>query len=196
MEAWSRGIRERVRDAYSAAALEPRARHPFPAGRAFAESVGYGADLLDRLPAVSAEAFTGVSNVSVFAEIQPGAAVLDVGCGAGLDTLIAAQRTGPAGRVIGLDFSASMLSRARRGASEAAAARVLFCQADAERLPLPAGRIDVALANGIFNLNPARQALMRELARVLRHGGALYAAELILLDRLPEELRGESDWFA
>jgi ubiquinone/menaquinone biosynthesis C-methylase UbiE len=152
---------------------------------------------LDGLPAPSVEAFTGVSNVSVFAEIPEGAAVLDVGCGAGLDGLVAARRAGPQGRVIGVDFSETMLARARRSASEAGIANVVFCRADAEHLPVGDASVEVALANGIFNLNPSREAIFRELARVLRPGGAVYSAELILSKPLPaEETRNEDNWFA
>ena len=103
-------IRGKVREAYSAAAAEPEAGHPFPVGRAFAESLGYPAELLRRLPPSSVEAFAGVSNISMIADIAPGDTVLDLGCGAGLDAFIAARG---AGRVVALDFSETMLRRAR-----------------------------------------------------------------------------------
>jgi len=190
-------IREKVRDAYSGAAESPQGKHAFPVGRVFAESLGYPRELLAGLPGFVAEAFTGVSNVSVRAAIPEGAAVLDVGCGAGLDALVAARRAGPTGRVIGVDFSRSMLSLARRAAKEAGLSRVLFCEAAAENLPLTDASIDVALVNGIFNLNPAREAIFRELARVIRNGGALFAAELILSEPLPAEMcPSEDNWFA
>ena len=92
-------LRDAVRDTYSAAASAPTAKHPFPVGRAFAESVGYPPDQLDTLPPAAAEGFAGVSNVAIFGEIPAGSVVLDLACGAGLDALIAAQRAGPAGRV-------------------------------------------------------------------------------------------------
>jgi arsenite methyltransferase len=190
-------IREKVRDAYSGAAESPQGKHAFPVGRVFAESLGYPRELLAGLPGFVAEAFTGVSNVSVRAARPEGAAVLDVGCGAGLDALVAARRAGPTGRVIGVDFSRSMLSLARRAANEAGLSRVLFCEAAAENLPLADASIDVALVNGIFNLNPAREAIFRELARVIRSGGALFAAELIVSEPLPAEMcPSEDNWFA
>src|SRR5690606_7158335 len=108
------------------------------------------------------------SNVSVFAEIPAGATVLDLGCGAGLDALIAAGRTGPAGRVVGLDFSPPMLARARQAAAEAGTTQAHFIMSVAEALPLPGASVDVALVNGLFNLNLARGQILRELARVLR----------------------------
>ena len=190
-------LRRNVNAAYSDAAAHPDGPHPFPVGRAFAEAVGYSAEILNRAPAISVEAFTGVSNVSVFAEIAGGARVLDLGCGAGLDSLTAADRAGGAGHVVGMDFSASMLERARQARFESGAEQVWFCRADAERLPLPDGSIDVALVNGIFNLNPDRAAIFRELGRVVRPGGAVYAAELILREPLsPDQRQSESNWFA
>lgn len=190
-------LRNGTRKAYSAAAKRPQDKHPFPVGQGFAESLGYPKELFLGLPFVSAEAFSGVSNVAVFADIPKGSTVLDLGCGAGLDSLIAAQRTGLKGRIIGVDFSDTMLGRARRAAVEADADNVEFCQADAESLPIGKGKIDLALLNGIFNLNPQREAIFLELARVVRRGGAVYAAELILKEPLPAETReSEADWFA
>jgi arsenite methyltransferase len=190
-------LRRKVRDAYSAAAVYPDETHAFPVGRQFAESLGYPAALLANLPATCAEAFAGVSNVSMFAEIPKGSVVLDLGCGAGLDSLIAADRTGSEGCVVGVDFSAPMLSRARRSASEAGINKVVFCQADGEKLPLRDESVGVVLVNGIFNLNVAKQSIFRELGRVVRRGGAVYAAELVLKLPLPvEQQASESNWFA
>ncbi len=193
----TREIREAVREAYSAASKDPRGKHAFPVGREFAEQLGYASDLLAELPAASIESFSGVSNVSVFADIPAGARVLDLGCGAGLDSLSAAGRSGPRGSVVGVDFSAAMLARAHEALSEAGLSNVVFCRADAEALPIKSGSMDVALVNGIFNLNPSRTAIFRELARVLRSGGVAYCAELILREPLPPEVRGtEANWFA
>jgi len=145
---------------------------------------------------MAVEAFAGVSNVAVFAFLPPGARVLDLGCGAGLDSLIAGQRVGPTGRVIGIDFSDSMLTRAGRAAA-ALEVNVTFCRGDAERLPLETGSFDVALVNGIFNLNPARTQVFQELARVMRPGGAVYAAELILRETVTTSgTFTEAEWFA
>ena len=189
-------VRRKVRDAYSAAAVCPTETHAFPVGRQFAESLGYPAALLANLPAACVEAFAGVSNVSMFAEIPKGSAVLDLGCGAGLDALIAADRTGSEGCVMGVDFSARMLSRAYRSAVEAGNGNVVFCQTDAEKLPLRDESIGIVLVNGIFNLNVTRRSIFRELGRVVRRGGVVYAAELILNQPLPAEQASESNWFA
>ena len=192
-----REIRDAVRGAYSAASLNPLGKHAFPVGRDFAESLGYPRDLLAQLPAAAFEAFTGVSDVSIFAEISSGARVLDLGCGAGLDSLISARRSGPRGTVVGVDFSAAMLERARKSAAEAGLGNVTFCRADAEQLPIRSDSIDVALVNGIFNLNPGRATIFHELVRVLHKGGVAYAAELILRESSAQEVsNSETNWFA
>jgi arsenite methyltransferase len=111
--------------------------------------------------------------------------------------LIAARRVGPAGKVIGVDFSRTMLDRARQAARQAGIENVTFEKAYAEHLPVGPASVDVALVNGIFNLNPARASIFRELARVLRPRGVAYVAELILARRLPADVKqSESDWFA
>jgi SAM-dependent methyltransferase len=190
-------LRDGVYQAYSAVAEQPEAEHPFAVGKQFAAGLGYPMELLDRLPPVSVQAFTGVSNVSLFADVLPGARVLDLGCGAGMDSVIAAERAGPAGSVIGVDFSQGMLARARGAASEAGLGNVHNAQAGAENLPLQSGSVDVALVNGLFNLNPARGAIFQELARVVRPGGSVFAAELILREPAPAgEAVNLDDWFS
>jgi len=190
-------LRNAVHTAYSSAAERPSQRHAFPVGRVLAERLGYPADLLDALPLVAVEAFAGVSTLALSAPIPADALVLDLGCGAGLDSLILARRVGPTGRVTGIDFSEAMLTRARHAAAEDGVDIVAFHQGDAERLPLDDGSVDVALVNGIFNLNPARADIFRELARVVRPGGHVYVAELVLQEAVtkPDHFT-EAEWFA
>lgn len=190
-------LRDRVRGAYSAAAESPGQKHAFSVGRKFAESIGYPSHLLATLPPVACDAFAGVSNVSLFADLPAGATVLDLGCGSGTDTLIAARRVGASGKVIAVDFSTSMLSRARQAVIETGTLNVELWACDAERLPIKDGEIDIAIINGIFNLNPARDVIFLELARVIRPAGRAYVAELILSQPLPPEARAsETEWFA
>lgn len=190
-------LRNGVQRAYSRVAEKPKGQHPFPVGPQFAASIGYPSELLASLPAIASDAFTGVSNVSVFAHIPVGSIVLDLGCGAGLDSLIAARKAGSEGVVIGVDFSKSMLTRSRQAATTARISNVEFCQVDGEYLPMADEIIDVALVNGIFNLNPKRDVIFSELARVLQRGGIVYVAELILKAALPPEVQtSEGSWFA
>lgn len=181
-----------VRDAYSAAARDPAGHHPFAVGRGLALGVGYPPDALDRLPEAAVASFAGVAAVSVNAELRPGDRVLDLGCGAGLDSLIAAGRVRPGGDVIGVDFSPDMLARA----SATGVPNISWCRASAEALPVADASVDVALVNGIFNLNPGRSAIFSELARVVRPGGRVHAAELVLRGPLPDAERTEDNWFA
>lgn len=189
-------LKEGVKRAYSLVAEMPGAKHPFPAGRAFAENAGYPAALLDTMPAAAVESFTGASNVSVFAEIPSGSLVLDLGCGAGLDSIIACKKTGPDGKVICLDFSQEMLSKARSSADAAGSRNMEFHLADAEEIPLPDSSIDIALANGIFNLNPDREKVFAELYRVIKPGGSVYASELVYREPQQEKTSCSiNDWF-
>lgn len=196
-------IREGVRQAYSRIAIAPQLDHPFRTGRELAEELGYPSDLLASLPALSVDAFCGVSIVSLVAEIPEGATVLDLGSGAGMDTIIVSRRTGEKGKVIAVDFSETMLQRACEALKEGNAVNVETRLADAEALPLEDQSIDVVVVNGIFNLNPNREAIFLELARVVKPGGAVYAAEPVLLAELSEEILkegncslNEANWFS
>ena len=187
-------LRNRVRRSYSAVAEDPAASHPFRVGRPLALEAGYPKDWLDSVPAPSVDAFAGVSCVPCFATIPRGARILDLGCGAGLDAILIA---GKASSVVGVDFSPEMLSRARQSAGLVKATNVDFVEGDAEAVPLKAASIDVTLINGIFNLNPAREDIFKELARVSRPGGVVFAAELVLKAPLPAEVRlTDADWFS
>ena len=185
-------LRTEVRKVYSGIADHPADDHPIPVGRALAEAVGYPVAMLDSLPADAADAFAGVSYLWGFAEIPEGGHVLDLGCGAGLDALIASGRSE---QVIGVDFSDSMLARARKAASDAGAVNLELLRGDAEAIPVGDRAVDCALVNGIFNLNAARAEIFSELARVIRPGGRAFVAELILTDGASASA-DKSDWFS
>lgn len=190
-------LRTGVWHAYSNVAANPKAKHPFPTGRELALNVGYPKTLLETLPATTVDAFAGVSYMPGFVEFTENSTVLDLGCGAGLDTLIASQSVGSEGSVVSIDFSATMLNRASSAAQTMAYDNVRFVRSAAEAIPLPAASVDLVMINGIFNLNPAREIIFAELARVVRPGGAVYAAELILRDPLAEEVQANKEnWFA
>lgn len=179
---------QQVNRVYSQIAEDPTRKAPFVAGRSLAEALGYPTD---ELPEPAVDAFCGVANLSAQARIEPGDLVLDLGCGSGTDTLMAARVSN---HVVGVDFSQPMLSRARQAMEQAVQGRnVLLLHGDAGRLPLLNASVDVALVNGLFNLNPHRQELFAELARVVRPGGRAYVAELILSE--PIESFEPADWF-
>lgn len=189
-------IKAAVAERYGMVATTPGQKFNFPVGRTFAESVGYDATLLDRLPRGMWESFTGAGNPQSFVDAQPGESVLDLGCGAGLDLYLYAQKVGPTGRLYGLDLSQAMLDKTRDNLAAVGIENVEWLQAPADAIPLPDNSVDLVTANGIYNLSPDKDAVMREVARVLRPGGRTVFAEIVLKSELPSEVRCEiSDWF-
>ncbi len=181
-------LQEQVKQAYSRIAVESTA--PFANGRQLAENLGYP---VDHLPAVALEAFCGVAAVGVEADLNPGDMVLDLACGSGLDSVLAAQR---GARVVAVDFSLPMLKRAQRAARQAGMQeRITFLQSPAQELPLSDASVEVALVNGLFNLSPYRAQIFNELARVVRPGGKVYAAELILEKAWTQTELKAANWF-
>lgn len=173
-------LRLAVAEKYGQVASQPDGTHPFPVGRAFAESLGYAPGTLDSLPAAAVGAFAGISNPLAHANLQPGEIVLDLGCGAGLDSLLAARQVGPRGHIHSLDLSVEMLACARSCAAEAGLENISFHHAPAERAPLGDASMDVVFANGIFNLCPAKDDVLRESHRLLRPGGRLLFSEIVI----------------
>lgn len=189
-------IKQAVAERYGIAASDPTAKVGFPVGRAFAESVGYSSELLDRLPASFSDSFTGAGNPQDYVQPRPGETVLDLGCGAGLDLYLYATAIGPTGRAYGLDLSAEMLDKARANLQTVGRDNVSFLQAPADAVPLPDASVDLVTANGIYNLSPDKAAVMREVARVLRPGGRTVFAEIVLRAALPVGIRESiDDWF-
>jgi arsenite methyltransferase len=187
-------LRERVRRAYNEVAKDPGVKHAFPVGRRLARRAGYPEQWLAAVPDASVEAFAGVSCLPCFAVVPADGAVLDLGSGAGLDALLVAA-TGAS--VLGVDFSERMLSRARDSAKTMGLGNARFELGDAEAIPAATGSVDVGIVNGIFNLNPAREEIFSELARVIRPGGELFTAELVLKGpRSDASEPGDVDWFA
>lgn len=189
-------IKSAVAERYGLVAIAPEQKHSFPVGRTFAESVGYSPDVLDRLPKGMWESFTGAGNPQGFVDAAPGESLLDLGCGAGLDLYLYAQKMGPTGELIGLDLSEPMLSKARANLTSLGITNVTWLQAPADAIPLPDNSVDLVTANGIYNLSPDKDAVMEEVARVLKPGGRTIFAEIVLKSELPQEVRCEiKDWF-
>jgi arsenite methyltransferase len=168
-----------VREAYRVAG---------PTGGAIAERL-YTADRLALVPQVARDRALGVADHLPFASLQPGETVLDLGCGAGIDVVLAALGVGPSGRVIGLDFLHEMLELTQAAAAEAGLGNVETTQAEMEDIPLPDGSIDVVISNGTLNLSPRKARVLAECARVLAPGGRLCLSDLTLQDEeLPPEI--------
>ncbi|MGN6545286.1 MAG: methyltransferase domain-containing protein [Aureliella sp.] len=192
----SHEIKVAVVDRYSRVATAPGGKYGFPVGRQFAESVGYAKELLDRLPAGMWESFTGAGNPQAFVDAQRGETLLDLGCGSGLDLFLYAEKVGPAGKLFGLDLAQPMLDKARNNLSAVGISNVRWLHAPADDIPLPDNSVDMVTANGIYNLSPDKDAVMREVSRVLKPGGRTVFAEIVLKSELPQEIRLEmNDWF-
>ena len=189
-------IKSAVVDRYGLVATTPEQKFNFPVGRKFAESVGYESKWLDRLPAGMWESFTGAGNPQTQVDAKPGETLLDLGCGAGLDLYLYAQKVGPTGHLYGLDLAQPMLDKARSNLAGLGVNNVEWLHAPADAIPLPDNSVDLVTANGIYNLSPDKDAVMSEVARVLKPGGRTIFAEIVLKSKLPQEVRqGIDDWF-
>jgi SAM-dependent methyltransferase len=191
----SNKIQEKVRQRFAAIAGDPSSERRFPVGPASAKALGYAAKTIDELPLSLTESFAGVGNPLALGEIRPGETVLDLGCGAGLDSLLAARQVGPSGRVIGIDMTSEMIAKAQKNAAALGLANVQFRIEMLEELPLPDASVDVALSNGVFNLCPDKPRALKETARVLRPGGRLLMCDILLEDHVsPEEVARLGEW--
>ncbi|MGQ0539213.1 MAG: methyltransferase domain-containing protein [Gemmatimonadaceae bacterium] len=179
-------ILDAVRRMYTDVATEPERGYHFPTGRWACEFVGYPQEELDAIPASAVESFAGVGYPFAAQVIRAGDVVLDIGSGSGTDVLIASRLVGPAGRVIALDMTDAMRSKLRANAELARAGNVEILEGNAEAIPLPNASVDVVTSNGVLNLVPDKAAAVREIARVLRAGGRLQLADIVV-DTLPSD---------
>jgi arsenite methyltransferase len=186
-------LREEIRKTYSDVSTAPEQQFIFPTGRAWAQELGYPEPELSRVPDASVESFAGVANHWPLERIEPGSVVLDLGCGAGTDLLIAAQMTGPTGRVIGIDMTASMLDRARASAAEMGLANVELHEALIEAVPIEDASVDVVISNGVIDLVPDKDAVFDEIDRILRPGGRLQLADVVIHNEVSEDARQRID---
>jgi arsenite methyltransferase len=149
----------------------------------------YSSEQLAQMPQSAIEGALGVGNHLRHAEIDAGETLLDLGCGAGIDTVLAARRTGPTGRVLALDFLPEMLDRTGAAVAEAGLTNVELLEGDIEALPLPDDSVDHVVSNGVINLAPRKARVLAECARVLRPGGKLTVADLTVAEEeLPPEI--------
>jgi SAM-dependent methyltransferase len=181
-------LRSEIQAMYSRVATAPQGEFHFHRGPEYAATVlGYDTTELADLPADVTSSFAGIGNPHAIGRIPPGATLLDIGCGAGMDLLIAARRTGPQGRAIGVDMTEAMRERAWQGAAACGLANVDVREGDALALPVADRSIDVVISNGVLNLVPEKTRAVAEIARVLTPGGRVQIADIILGEALSED---------
>jgi len=187
-------LRSEISKVYSRVAADPNGDFHFHRGAEYAaQFLGYDPDELAALPAQCTASFAGIANPHAIAPILPAETVLDIGCGAGMDLLLAACRVGPGGRAIGMDMTEAMRDRARASAAAAGLTNVEVYRADATALPLPDASVDVVISNGVLNLVPEKERAFAEIKRVLRPGGRLQLADIVLDAALGEDVRRNID---
>jgi arsenite methyltransferase len=185
-------LKSEIKKTYASVSEEPEREFIFPTGRAWAEDLGYP-DELANVPDAAVESFAGVANPWQLGRVTSGERVLDLGSGAGVDSLIAAQMVAPEGRVTGIDMTSEMLAKARAAAAEMGATNVEFIDAEAEQLPFADATFDVVISNGVIDLIPDKDAVFAELFRVLVPGGRIQIADVTIQNPVSEEGRRDID---
>lgn len=187
-------LRQEIQSIYARVATDPSGAFHFHRGPAYAARLlNYDADALAALPASSTESFAGVANPHRIAPIRPGATVVDIGCGAGMDLLLAAKSVGPTGCAIGVDMTEAMAERTRAGARAIGLDNVEVRLGDAMALPIESDSIDVVMSNGVLNLTPDKTVAFGEVFRVLKPGGEFLYGDIILDVDLDESSRSDID---
>jgi arsenite methyltransferase len=191
-------IRDEVRSTYTEVAVAPNGTFHFHRGAAYAaERLGYDADELDALPAAATARFAGVGNPHLIGPVRPGETVVDLGCGAGMDLMLAARRVGSSGRAIGIDMTAAMRAQARIAVYEAGLRAVAEVrEGHLEALPIEDASVDVVMSNGVVNLVADKEAVFAEIVRILRPGGRLHLADVVVRRSIKEEARSNAELWA
>ena len=182
-------LRDAIRDEYKTVAQYPDQGFHFHTGRRLAGILGYDESLLDGVPERAIESFAGTGNPFSMGALEPGDRVVDVGSGAGIDSLIAGRMVGPDGRVVGVDMTEPMLEKATEARTESGLDNVEFRKGYGEELPVPDGWADVVISNGVFNLMPDKLRALREMARVLKPGGRLQLADILVTKPVNEKAK-------
>jgi len=185
-------LKSEIRKKYASVSTEPEQHFVFPTGGSWAEDLGYPEELAN-VPESAVQSFAGVANPFSLGRIARGARVLDLGSGAGTDSLVAAQMVGPGGQVTGIDMTPEMLDKARAAAAEMGATNVEFVEAEAERLPFADASFDVVISNGVIDLIPDKDAVFAELFRMLTPGGRIQIADVTIQKPVSEEGRCNID---
>ena len=185
-------LKSEIKKTYACVSEEPERDFIFPTGRAWAEDLGYPSELAN-VPDVAVESFAGVANPFSLGRLQPGERVLDLGSGAGTDSLVAAQMVGESGSVTGIDMTPEMLGKAQGAAEQMGAGNLEFVEGEIERLPFPDASFDVVISNGVIDLVPDKEAVFSEIHRVLVPGGRIQVADVTIQSPVSEEGRRNID---
>jgi arsenite methyltransferase len=185
-------LKSEIKKTYASVSQESEKDFIFPTGRGWADDLGYP-DELSQVPDFVAESFAGVANPWSLGRLGPGERVLDLGSGAGMDSLIAAMMVGPEGTVTGIDMTPEMIEKARKGAAELDLSNVTFIDGEAETLPFDDASFDVVISNGVIDLIPDKDAVFGEIYRVLVPGGRVQIADVTIQQPVSEEGRRKID---
>ncbi len=186
-------LREAIRGEYEVVAEDPNKGFHFHTGRPLARILGYQDAWLEGIPEASIESFAGTGNPFSLGEIGVGERVVDVGCGAGIDSLIAAKMSGETGQVVGVDMTPAMLEKAKGSAAAAKLLNVEFRAGYGESVPVPDAWADVVISNGALNLMPDKVAVLREMARVLKPNGRLQLGDILVAKEVPQGAKEDID---
>jgi SAM-dependent methyltransferase len=179
-------LRSAIQEEYAEVAAYPMKEFHFHTGRFLADRLGYPSDRVDALRNPVVESFAGVGNPFSWGDLELGETVVDLGCGAGFDTVLAAQMVGAEGQVIGVDMTPAMLQKARRSAELLGLGNVDLREGYLEELPIADATADVVISNGVINLCPDKATVLAEAFRVLKSGGRLQIADIIVAKAVPE----------
>jgi len=182
-------LRQAIQDEYALVADEPEHGFHFLVGRPLAQLLGYAEDWLSGIPEPTIASFAGTGNPFSAGQLLPGERVVDVGCGGGIDSLVAAKMVGAAGRVIGVDMTPAMVAKARASAAAAGTTNVDFRDGFGESLPVEDEWADVVISNGVLNLMPDKDAALREMARVLKPEGRLQIGDILVQKPVPHSAK-------
>jgi ubiquinone/menaquinone biosynthesis C-methylase UbiE len=185
-----------VQDMYAQVACEPGREFHFPTGRATCEYLGYPGPELDAIPATALESFAGVGYPFAANILTEGMSVLDIGCGSGTDLINAALKTGPAGRVVGIDMTVEMIEKGRENLVKAGISHGEITEGNAESLPFPDESFDAVTSNGVINLIPDKKKTFREICRVLRPGGKIQISDIVLSKEISEKSKANPQLWA
>jgi arsenite methyltransferase len=186
-------LRAAIQEEYSLVALEPKRGFHFHTGRRLAHLLGYPEEWLIGLPASSIASFAGTGNPFSLGVLNPGDKIVDIGSGAGFDSLIAARMVSPAGQVVGIDMTQAMIEKAKSAAQEAGISNVEFRPGYAEALPIEDGWADVVISNGVLNLIPDKSAALQEMARILKPGDHLQIGDILVQKAVPASAKRKID---